>query len=337
MERMSNASLKKYNTFGLDVLAQEVTAVEQVEDLSNLRNEGVFDRPHLIIGGGSNILLTRDFEGLVILNQMKGIQVVENSDNFSVVRFEGGEEWHSCVLWCIENDLGGVENLSLIPGTVGAAPMQNIGAYGVEIKDVFVRLEAFNKRTGQLEVFDKDACAFGYRESVFKNRFKDQFIITSVELRLTRNQHSINTSYGAIQDVLSQQNIAVPSIRNVSDAVISIRSSKLPDPKEIGNSGSFFKNPVVPKEKANELLLQFPSMPNYPAPNGVKLAAGWLIEQCGWKGKRVGQTGAHARQALVLVNYGGAKGAEVWNLAKEIQQSVAARFGVQLQPEVNVI
>lgn len=337
MERMSNASLKEYNTFGLDVLAREVVVVKQVEDLNFLRDEGIFERPHLIIGGGSNILLTQDFDGVVLLNQMKGIEILEKESDSCRVRFEGGEEWHACVLWCIENGLGGVENLSLIPGTIGAAPMQNIGAYGVEVKDVFVQLEAFNKNTGQLEVFDKNNCAFGYRESVFKNVLKDQYIITSVELCLSLRNHSINTSYGAIQNVLSERNISNPTIKNVSEAVIAIRSSKLPDPKEIGNSGSFFKNPVVAEKKAGELLLQFPSMPNYPAPKGVKLAAGWLIEQCGWKGKRVGQTGAHAKQALVLVNYGGAKGADVWSLAKDIQQSVMERFGVQLQPEVNVI
>lgn len=334
---MHGTSLKPYNTFGLDVDASQLVLLESVDDLKELHAEAAFDGKHLVIGGGSNLLLTGNVEGLVLVNRLKGMAQQASSQDHKIVRFAGGEAWHDCVMWCIDEGLGGVENLSLIPGTVGAAPMQNIGAYGVEVKDVFVQLEAFNKKTGVIEVFDKERCAFGYRESVFKNLLKDQYIITSVDLQLTREQHAINTSYGAIQKVLEERGIEQPSLREVSDAVIAIRRAKLPDPKQIGNSGSFFKNPVVPNEQAESLLAEHPTLPNYPATNGVKIAAGWLIEQCGWKGKRVGETGAHAQQALVLVNYGAAKGAEVWALAQEIQRSVQEKFGVLLQPEVNVI
>ena len=337
MQEQKHISLKPYNTFGLDVVAHNFLEFSSVEELSTIRKKGVFEGKHLILGGGSNILLLHDFEGTVLRNCVAGIEVLVNADDHCLVKFGAGENWHSSVMWSIENNLGGIENLSLIPGTVGAAPMQNIGAYGVEIKDVFVELEAFNKETGELELFDAEQCAFGYRESVFKNVLKDQFVIVSMTLRLNKPPHEVHTAYGAIQSQLAEMGVAKPSIQDVSKAVIAIRQSKLPDPKEIGNSGSFFKNPVVSEEKAIELRKEHPNMPNYPAASGVKLAAGWLIEQCGWKGKRVGQTGAHARQALVLVNYGNAKGVDVWALAQQIQSSVKERFGVDLHAEVNVV
>lgn len=338
MNYVQGTSLKPYNTFGLDVTARQLVEVTSVDDLKALHQEGAFEREHFILGGGSNVLLTGDVEGLVVVNRIKGVTIGPMIQDRAIVRAAGGEVWHEFVMCCLDEGLGGIENLSLIPGTVGAAPMQNIGAYGVEVKDVFIELEAFNKSTGQVEVFNTEQCAFGYRESVFKRALKDQYIITSVVFELsTEDYHKVNTSYGAIQSVLQEKGITNPTIRQVSDAVIAIRSSKLPDPKEIGNSGSFFKNPVVSKELANSVLEAYPNAPHYPAGDQVKLAAGWLIEQCGWKGKRVGHTGAHARQALVLVNYGEARGAEIWALAKEIQQSVEDKFGVQLQPEVNVI
>jgi UDP-N-acetylmuramate dehydrogenase len=338
MQTFSNASLKAYNTFGLDVKAQKLYIVEQESDLQALEDLGVFENEHLILGGGSNVLLTKDFNGSVILIATTGKEELDSNSETVTVKFAAGEIWHNCVLWAIEKNFGGIENLSLIPGTVGAAPMQNIGAYGVEIKDTFSRLKAFNKKTGSFEFFNAEECEFGYRESVFKHKLKDQYIITSVEFKLTTANHTLNTSYGAISGVLVQKEIHNPTIKDVSDAVIEIRQSKLPDPKKIGNSGSFFKNPVVENSIAERIKNDFPNMPLYPAGEGKsKLAAGWLIEQCGWKGKRVGETGSHAKQALVLVNYGNAKGAEIWNLAMDIQDSVKEKFGVDIQPEVNVI
>jgi UDP-N-acetylmuramate dehydrogenase len=338
MQTFSNASLKAYNTFGLDVKAQKLYIVEQESDLQALEDLGVFENEHLILGGGSNVLLTNDFDGSVILIATTGKEEIDSNSETVTAKFAAGEIWHNCVLWAIEKNFGGIENLSLIPGTVGAAPMQNIGAYGVEIKDTFKRLKAFNKKTGSFEFFNAEDCEFGYRESVFKHKLKDQYIITSVEFTLTKSNHKINTSYGAISGVLEQKEIHNPTIKDVSDAVIEIRQSKLPDPKKIGNSGSFFKNPVVDNAIAERIKNDFPNMPAYPAAEGkTKLAAGWLIEQCGWKGKRVGETGSHAKQALVLVNYGNAKGAEIWNLAMVIQDSVKEKFGVEIQPEVNVI
>lgn len=339
MDMIENASLKPFNTFGIDVLADRLWTVTEIEDLNTLRAEGVFERKHLIIGGGSNLLLTEDFKGDVVLIAINGIYKLNNSEPSKVdVIFSAGEMWHECVIWAIDQGFGGIENMSLIPGTMGAAPMQNIGAYGVEIKDVFKYLNAYNKKTGFEQGFTKEQCAFGYRESVFKNVLKNDYIITSVCLELTTSNHKFNTSYGAISGVLAEKGIVNPTIKDISTAVIAIRQSKLPDPKEIGNSGSFFKNPIVEQELVERLKSTYPDIPNYPAGEGkAKLAAGWLIEQCGWKGTRVGETGSHAKQALVLVNYGNAKGLDIWNLALEIKASVKAKFGVDIEPEVNVV
>ncbi|MFY0673232.1 MAG: UDP-N-acetylmuramate dehydrogenase [Bacteroidia bacterium] len=338
MQKFSNASLKAYNTFGLDVKAQKLYIVEQESDLHALEDLGVFEEKHMVLGGGSNVLLTQDFDGAVVLIATKGKEVIDTLSKHVIVKFAAGEIWHNCVIWAIKNDFGGIENLSLIPGTTGAAPMQNIGAYGVEIKDTFSRLKAFNKSTGGYEYFDAKACNFGYRESVFKHKLKDKYIITSVEFKLTKFSHKTNTSYGAISGVLENKGIENPSIKDVSEAVIEIRQSKLPDPKEIGNSGSFFKNPIVDSALAKSIKANHPKMPAYPAGEGkTKLAAGWLIEQCGWKGKRIGETGSHAKQALVLVNYGNANGNEIWSLALDIQSSVKKKFGIDIHPEVNVV
>ncbi len=339
MQIISQPSLKAYNTFGLNAKANKLWIIEHKNELAELKEKGVFTNKHLVLGGGSNILLTQDFDGDVILIRNLGKEKLNNvSENEVLVKFNAGETWHNCVMWAIENNYGGIENLSLIPGTAGAAPMQNIGAYGVEIKDTFSKLTAFNKASGQFESFNAIQCQFGYRESVFKNDLKDQYIITSVEFNLTNKVHHINASYGAISSVLVQKGIANPSIKDISEAVIEIRRSKLPDPKEIGNSGSFFKNPIVEQSLADHIKVDFPEMPAYPSTEGkVKLAAGWLIEQCGWKGKRVGETGSHAKQALVLVNYGNAKGSEIWDLAMEIKASVKQKFGVDIEPEVNIV
>lgn len=295
-------------------------------------------KPILTLGGGSNMLLTKNQEGLVLKNNFRGIEIVETTPTHSTVAIGGGENWHEFVLWSLSQNLGGIENLSLIPGTVGASPIQNIGAYGIELQDVFVKLEALSFETGQMRTFDKKDCKFGYRESVFKKELKGKYFISKVILRLTNKNHVIKDSYGAIKTVLKEKEIEKPTIKDISDAVIEIRSSKLPDPKVLGNSGSFFKNPEIEKEQFLALQKQFPNLVFYELPNErYKIPAGWLIDQCGWKGLRVGNTGAHAAQALVLVNYGGATGNEVWQLAKKIQYSVLKKYGIKLMPEVNVL
>lgn len=331
-----NISLKAYNTFGLEAQAKLLARVGSVPELqevladSSLRNEERF-----ILGGGSNILLTRNVDGLVIKNEIDGIEVIGEGPDHFFVRSGAGVVWHQLVMHCIGHNYSGIENLSLIPGNVGAAPMQNIGAYGVELKDVFYSLEAVEIETGAVHSFTAEACEFGYRESVFKRKLKGQFIITSVTLKLSKNP-KINTSYGAIEEELERLGVSEPTIKDVSNAVINIRQSKLPDPKELGNAGSFFKNPVVPTAKYEALKATYPNIPGYPAGEETKLAAGWLIEQCGWKGKVVGHTGSHAKQALVLVNYGQASGVEIFNLSEQIISSVYDTFGVQLEREVNV-
>jgi UDP-N-acetylmuramate dehydrogenase len=333
MNISENFSLKEYNTFGIAASAKYFAAFSSSEELDELLS---FEKNRLILGGGSNILFTRDYSGLVLKNEIKGIEVVHEDAHYVYVKAGAGENWHQFVLFCIGRDLAGVENLSLIPGNVGASPMQNIGAYGVEIKDVFHDLEAHHLHDKKTMTFSNADCGFGYRESVFKNKYKGQFVILNVTFRLNKTPH-YNTSYGAIEEELQKMNAEV-SIRSISQAVINIRSSKLPDPKVIGNAGSFFKNPTVVVAKYNELKEKYPSMPGYPQPGGdIKLAAGWLIEQCGWKGYRKGDAGCHSRQALVLVNYGNARGNEIYELSEEILQSVRSKFGITLEREVNII
>jgi len=331
-----NVSLKPYNTFGLDAKAKLMTRVNSIASLQHvLADRKLKNEERFVLGGGSNILLTNDINGLVIKNEMAGIEVINETSEHFFVKSGAGVVWHELVIHCIASGYAGIENLSLIPGNVGAAPMQNIGAYGVELKDVFHSLEAVEMATGNVETFSAADCAFGYRESVFKRKLKGQFIISSVTLKLSKKPN-FNTSYGAIEEELERLGIASPTIKSVSQAVINIRQSKLPDPKVLGNSGSFFKNPVVPTSKYEELKGQHPNIPGYPAGDETKLAAGWLIEQCGWKGKVVGNTGCHAKQALVLVNYGNATGVEIFNLSGQIMKSVYDTFGVQLEREVNV-
>lgn len=332
-----NKSLKNYNTFGLDVNASHFISIHSIDELiAVLKDDHFYDIPKMFLGGGSNVLLTKDFHGLIIHNNLKGIEVVGRDADFVFVKAASGEGWHDFVLYCIENGFGGVENMSLIPGSVGAGPMQNIGAYGVEMKDVFYELEALNLATLQLEKFSNADCKFGYRESVFKNEKKDQYFIVAVTFRLSLNP-TVNTTYGAIQQQLSAMNVEYPTIKDVSDAVIAIRSSKLPNPAVLGNSGSFFKNPEISVNEYERLKNEFPSVVAYPTNNGYKLAAGWLIEQCGWKGKVVGNCGSHKDQALVLVNYGNASGDEIYQLALAIQQSVLDKFQVKIIPEVNIV
>ncbi len=327
-------SLKGNNTFGIEVFAKYFSSFGSAEELKNLLNK--FPNENLLIlGGGSNVLFTEDFNGLVLKNDIKGISIKEENEEYVIIESGAGEIWHEFVCFCIENNYAGIENLSLIPGSVGASPMQNIGAYGVEIKDVFHALTAFHIASGEIHTFSHSDCEFGYRESVFKNKCKGQYVILSVQFKLSKNP-KINVSYGAIQDVLLEKGIKNPGIKDVSDAVIEIRRSKLPDPVEIGNAGSFFKNPVVSEELAQQILNAYPDAPNYPAPNGNrKLAAGWLIEKAGWKGKRMEDYGVHVKQALVLVNYGTATGDQIAQLADQIIQSIQEKFGVTLEKEVN--
>jgi UDP-N-acetylmuramate dehydrogenase len=338
MNIQRDVSLKGLNTFGIDAKASYFGEFHSVAELQNLIANPDFQKMEkLILGGGSNLLFTRDFEGLVLRNRVMGREILEQNDEFAYVRAGAGETWHDFVLFCIDNGFGGLENLSLIPGTVGAAPMQNIGAYGVEIKDTFAYLEALHINDGKIQTFDKEACRFGYRESVFKKELKAQFIITSVVFRLNKKPQ-FNTSYGAIKTTLDEMGIKDLSIKAISDAVCHIRRSKLPNPAEIGNAGSFFKNPEIPERQYEALKVKFPEIPSYKtSPGMVKVPAGWLNEQCGWKGKVLGQTGVHKNQALVLVNYGNASGAEVKKLSEDIRASVKEKFGIELEVEVNII
>lgn len=339
MEIQKSASLQPYNTFGIDAKAALLTSFSSVEELrALLQYPDVQALPLLVLGGGSNVLLTQDVKAAVLLNRIKGISQVDDSADTVLVTAGSGETWHDLVLYTIAHDLGGIENLSLIPGTVGAAPLQNIGAYGVELKDTFHSLEALEIATGQLMTFNKEQCGFGYRESIFKKEAKGKFIVTAVTLRLSKENHHYNTSYGAIKDVLTAQQVKELSLKAISEAVCHIRKSKLPDPAKIGNTGSFFKNPEISKALFEQLKAQYPAMPGYPVSEElVKVPAGWLIEQCGWKGKVLGKHGVHKDQALVLVNYGGATGEEVKELAYEVIRSVQEKFGIALTPEVNII
>tara|TARA_B110000967_G_C18878325_1_gene559612 strand:+ start:35 stop:1042 length:1008 start_codon:yes stop_codon:yes gene_type:complete len=334
MQVLENVSLKPYNTFGLDCKARFFTVAQSTSDLKEIYSDSKFSKlPKLILGGGSNILLCADFEGLVVKIDFKGIEDLGEG----LIKVQAGENWHQFVLWSIEHGYNGIENLSLIPGSVGAAPMQNIGAYGVELKDVFIELEAFHIQSEKIHVFSNKACEFGYRESVFKNVHKGKYIITSVSFKLS-STGIVNAKYGAIASTLAESGLNNPTPKQVSAAVISIRKSKLPDPKEIGNSGSFFKNPIVLKSHFNKLVKMYPTIPSYPVSNlEVKIPAAWLIEKAGWKGKTFGSYGVHKNQALVLVNYGGARGKDINKLAKEIQTSVSDVFSIELQIEVNVI
>lgn len=334
-----NIDLTAHNTFGIQARARYWATVRSIEEAQEIFDSSLFrQHPCLVLGGGSNILLTKDFEGLVIKNAITGISRVREDDATLQLRVGSGENWHRLVMHCVGHDLGGIENLSLIPGTVGAAPMQNIGAYGVEIRDVLSEVEALEIKTGRLRKFSPEECAFGYRESVFKHELKGQYFISSVTLTLTKKDHRFNIHYGAIREVLAEKKVPELSLRAISDAVIDIRSRKLPDPSRIGNAGSFFKNPSVDAATFGVLQERFPGIPSFPGENGlIKVPAAWLIEQCGWKGKTLGNIGVHKHQALVLVNYGSGDGKKIWELAMDIQSSVKEKFGILLHPEVNVI
>lgn len=335
MNIQENISLKEYNTFGINVNAKRFVSITSVYQLQQLLKE---EKDIFLISGGSNMLLTKDIETLVVHIDIKGISIDRESHNDVHITVNAGENWHEFVLWCISQNYGGLENLSLIPGNVGTCPIQNIGAYGVEVKDTITKVEAIEIETGKLISFAAEECKFGYRNSIFKSKAKGKYILTSVSFQLTKNNHKLNTSYGAIEVELSSKGITNPTIKDISDAVIAIRQSKLPDPKEIGNSGSFFKNPIISKEHFDKLHKKHPNIPSYVISNTkVKVPAGWLIEQSGFKGKRFGNYGVHKKQALVLVNYGNATGKEIYELAQKIQQTIKDKFDINLEIEVNVI
>ena len=343
MQILENISLRPYNTFGIEAIARYFSGFSNIDELAELT---AHDLPTgqagsrlttLILGGGSNILFTKDYNGLVLKNEIKGIELLHEDAQYIYVKVGAGENWHQVVLHCINRNWAGVENLSLIPGNVGATPIQNIGAYGIELEDVFWDLEVFHLEEKKVYTFTKSDCEFGYRNSVFKKKYKNQLAILSVTFQL-RKKPSFHTNYGAITQELEKLGVKELSIKAISQAVINIRSSKLPDTKEIGNAGSFFKNPEISNAQYSTLNVQFPGIVGYSLVNGnVKLAAGWMIEQCGWKGYRKGDAGCHANQALVLVNYGNAKGKEIYDLSEEILLSVKAKFGVTLEREVNII
>ncbi|WP_339757249.1 UDP-N-acetylmuramate dehydrogenase [uncultured Winogradskyella sp.] len=332
-----NVSLKSFNTFGIEAKAESFCDITSTKALREILKEQ-HSNPLFILGGGSNMLLTQDIEALVLHLNIKGIEVVSETENSVIIKAMAGENWHEFVLWCLECNYGGVENMSLIPGNIGTTPIQNIGAYGVELKDVFVSCEAISIANQTTKTFTKSDCKFGYRESIFKQELKGQYIITSVNLKLTKVNHKLHVHYGAIKTELQASCINNPSIQDISKAIITIRQSKLPDPKEIGNCGSFFKNPIISTEQFTELQENFPEAPSYKVSDTeVKVPAGWLIEKAGFKGKRFKNYGVHNKQALVLVNYGNANGKDIYELAKLIQETVKRIFNVTIDAEVNII
>jgi UDP-N-acetylmuramate dehydrogenase len=338
MNIIENYPLLKLNTFGVDVKAKYFTSINTINELIELTKTNVFkDLELLILGGGSNILFTKDFDGLVILNNIKGKEIIDQNQQSIFLKIGAGENWHELVMYCVDNGWGGIENLSLIPGNTGTAPMQNIGAYGVEIKETFIELEALEISSGKIVKFNNSDCEFGYRESVFKNKMKNQYIILNITLELKKNP-VLNINYGDVKAILESQNIKNPGIKEVSNAIISIRQSKLPDPKKIGNSGSFFKNPIASLNQLELIKKKYPNVVNYEInENEFKIAAGWLIERAGWKGKKFNNYGVHEKQALVLVNYGLANGMEIFELSEKIILDIKDKFGITLEREVNII
>ncbi|WNM18851.1 UDP-N-acetylmuramate dehydrogenase [Flavobacterium capsici] len=337
MQIQHNFSLKKHNTFGIEVKAKQFIAVHSVDELKTILENHQNDKK-FILGGGSNMLLTKDIDALVIHIDLKGKKIIKENENHVWIESQAGENWHEFVLWTIDQNFGGLENMSLIPGNVGTTPVQNIGAYGAEIKDTFISCDAMEVATQKIKTFNKEECKFGYRESIFKNEVKNQFIITSVVFKLTKNNHKISVDYGDIKAELAKNNIENPTIKDVSNAVITIRNSKLPNPKELGNSGSFFKNPVISKEQFLKVQSQFPDVKYFEVSDTeVKVPAGWLIEHAGLKGYRKDDAGVHKNQALVIVNYGNATGKELLELSKFVQKTVFDKYGIAIEAEVNVI
>ena len=337
MQIKHNISLKPYNTFGIDVLAKHFVSIESIDALKKVLS--LKNYPEIfILGGGSNMLLTKDVNALVLHLNLKGVSIISEDENHVIVQASAGENWHEFVCWCLENNFGGIENLSLIPGNVGTAPIQNIGAYGIELKDSFDSCEALHIASRTIKTFTKADCNFDYRNSIFKLKEKGKYIICNVRFKLSKKNHTLHTSYGSISDELTKMEITLPSIQDISKAVIQIRQSKLPDPKEIGNSGSFFKNPVIPKQAYSKLKENFQDIPGYPVSDTeIKVPAGWLIEKAGFKGKQFGNYGVHKKQALVLVNYGNAKGTDILKLSQLIQDTILRIFNITIEAEVNIL
>jgi UDP-N-acetylmuramate dehydrogenase len=340
MQILQNYSLKRYNTFGIDIYAKYFSSFNSVFELQDILQSGFNNLKHLLVlGGGSNILFTKNFEGLVLKNNIQGIETIHEEEKYVYVKAGAGENWHLFVMHCVNKNFSGVENLSMIPGNLGASPMQNIGAYGVELKDSFYSLEAYSLEEKRITTFSLNDCEFGYRDSIFKKKYKNQFVILNVTFKLSKTPH-FNISYGAIQEELKRMQVKELSLRAVSNAVMNIRSSKLPDPAKIGNGGSFFKNPEIDGLQLNDLIKKFPGRYDVPFhkvyEDKFKIPAGWLIEQCGWKGYRKGDAGCYENQALVLVNYGNAGGTEILKLSQEIQASVMKKYGIGLETEVNI-
>ena len=337
MRVLRNYSLKNHNSFGIEVKADKFLSIQSLEDLRSILRKS-YAAELFILGGGSNMLLTGDIHKTVLHVALKGKEIVSETEEEVIIEAQAGENWHQFVLWTLEHNYGGLENLSLIPGNVGTAPIQNIGAYGVELKDSFVSCKTMNVQTLEEKEFNREECEFGYRNSIFKNQLKGQVIITSVKFRLSKKDHILHTEYGAIRSELEKQGIENPGIQDISNAVIAIRRSKLPDPKEIGNSGSFFKNPVIGQDQFKELEKRYPEIPSYKiSEEEIKVPAGWLIDQAGYKGFRRGDAGVHKNQALVLVNYGAASGEEILSLSREIQNNIREKFDIDLEAEVNII
>ena len=338
MDIQENVTLKPFNTFGIEATTRYLISIKSLADLQSFTTHPTLSQlPRLVLGGGSNVLFTQNWEGVTLLNELKGIEIVSETDDSVVIKAASGENWHQLVMYSVEHGYGGIENLSLIPGTVGAAPMQNIGAYGVEIKDVLLSVDYFDFETNTIHTLSNAECDFGYRESIFKRELKNKVFILSITIQLNKKP-VFNTSYGAIQETLDEMGVKTLNVKVISDAVIAIRQSKLPNPKELGNAGSFFKNPEILTVDYIALKEKHPDMPGYTvSPTHTKVPAGWLIEQLGWKGKVVGKTGNHKKQALVLVNYGGATGSEVYTHAQNVIASVKQHFGIQLVAEVNLI
>ncbi len=343
MEILKDFDLTKFNTLGIKAQAKEFVEINDEKDLQDFfSSKELIQKPKVFLGGGSNILFTKDFDGVVVLNKLKGIQILEENDNYVLVRSMSGVVWHDLVSFAVERGYWGIENLALIPGTVGGSPVQNIGAYGVELKDTLENVEAYNATDGTKKVFSRDECEFGYRESVFKTKFKGQYFISAIILKLNKKENK-NISYKILEDYLNQNQIKINSPKDISDAVSAIRRSKLPDPKFIGNAGSFFKNIFIDEEKLNTLLLNFPDLKYFKEENQIKIPSAWLIESCGpregtsWKGYRIGNIGVHEKHALILVNYGGGSGKEIQKLSNDIIDSVFLKFGLRLIPEVNFI
>ncbi|MBP9711668.1 MAG: UDP-N-acetylmuramate dehydrogenase [Candidatus Pacebacteria bacterium] len=337
MEILENYDLTKLNTFGIHAKGKFFVEIAKESDISELFRMPIFkDNKKLFLGGGSNILLSQDFDGLVVLNKLGGVEIINEDDKSVLIRSMSGVVWHDLVTFAVDRGYWGIENLSLIPGTVGGAPMQNIGAYGMEIKSIIEQVEAYSTETGEKKIFENQECKFGYRDSVFKNELKDKYFISAIVMKLSKEDNR-NVTYKVLKEHLEKNNIEVICSKDISEAVADIRRSKLPDPKVIGNAGSFFKNVFVSKDQLERLLKENPAMPYFEEGGIIKVPAGWLIEQCGWKGKQIGAVGVHDKQALVLVNHGGATGEEVKNLAQDIIISVFTKFGLRLSPEVNLI